>query len=989
MKYNAFISYSQAADGRLAPALQTALEKFAKPWYKTRNLNIFRDTTSLSASPHLWSNIQKAMEESEYLIYMASPLSEDSKWVNKEVGYWLEHKSIDKLIIVLTEGEILWDENNHTFLHPENNSLPEVLDYQFTQEPYYVDLRISKSQEDLSLNNPIFKKEVLKIAAQLHGKEPKDMASEEVRAHKRMMLVRNGAITILTLLLGFSIFQTFEAKKQTRIAEKQTLIARDSSRVAQEQRKIAEEQTQIAKDSSTVAREQRKIALLEKNKALQQEKIAIENKLIADSNRELADSNAARAKRNKVKADSNAAKANRERDRANENLKLSTARRLAAEAKNKLLIDPELSVLLSMESLEEKQTLEGEEALHQAFLELRIIKTISQHTNEVTALKYSNSGNLLFSGGKDSVFNVYNTKDEYSLIFSRKMNSSINEIELFPERNIIAVGSKQDIWLFDKGNFEKYPQTIKVSNSCFAFNTIKGTLIVGKENGEVVEMNIFQKKDNKPKLLYEHGGKVNGICFEKNNEILSSVSDDKTIYTLIDHCKDSRVIHDYEVMSLDINNNGTRIATSSRDLKIKIFNSENLEQIKLFEGHTNNIYDVEFNHTGTNIASASADKSIIIWDINSEKEIYSLRGHKNKVNKISYQPNNNVLASASSDGTIKVWSLDQPYEIFTLTKNKASIYDVRFNNANTTLAALDSKGNIYLMDITNNYAVTDSILGNDNTYARGLAFHPTEKIFAYGCSDKIKNKHSIILFNYLDKHKDTIKTRHCDLITDIEFSPRGDKIISAARDNLCQVWNTSNLTKPAFDLSTRQFIYSVCFSPDQKYIVGGGIDSTLYVWDADNGSYLFKSKKHFSSICKVIFSKDGTKIASSTQQGEIYIFSFENDSLVQLQKISAHSDQIFDMKFLQNDKKIVSASWDRSMKILTLGPSESYESELVLNFKEGLYTLDINPTENRLAVAGIGHSVYVLSLDVKELIAIAGNRVRNSSENEKTQYIIN
>ncbi len=30
--YNAFISYSHAADGRMATALQAALERFAKPW---------------------------------------------------------------------------------------------------------------------------------------------------------------------------------------------------------------------------------------------------------------------------------------------------------------------------------------------------------------------------------------------------------------------------------------------------------------------------------------------------------------------------------------------------------------------------------------------------------------------------------------------------------------------------------------------------------------------------------------------------------------------------------------------------------------------------------------------------------------------------------------------------------------------------------------------------------------------------------------------
>lgn len=32
-RYRAFISYSQAADGRLAPALQSGLQRLAKPWY--------------------------------------------------------------------------------------------------------------------------------------------------------------------------------------------------------------------------------------------------------------------------------------------------------------------------------------------------------------------------------------------------------------------------------------------------------------------------------------------------------------------------------------------------------------------------------------------------------------------------------------------------------------------------------------------------------------------------------------------------------------------------------------------------------------------------------------------------------------------------------------------------------------------------------------------------------------------------------------------
>ncbi len=54
MRYDAFISYAHAVDDRLAPALQAALQRFAKPWRQRRALRIFRDQSSLAAAPELW-----------------------------------------------------------------------------------------------------------------------------------------------------------------------------------------------------------------------------------------------------------------------------------------------------------------------------------------------------------------------------------------------------------------------------------------------------------------------------------------------------------------------------------------------------------------------------------------------------------------------------------------------------------------------------------------------------------------------------------------------------------------------------------------------------------------------------------------------------------------------------------------------------------------------------------------------------------------------
>ena len=61
MAYDAFISYSHAKDRRIATALQSAVQKLGKPWYRRRALRVFRDDTSLSATPHLWPSIEQAL----------------------------------------------------------------------------------------------------------------------------------------------------------------------------------------------------------------------------------------------------------------------------------------------------------------------------------------------------------------------------------------------------------------------------------------------------------------------------------------------------------------------------------------------------------------------------------------------------------------------------------------------------------------------------------------------------------------------------------------------------------------------------------------------------------------------------------------------------------------------------------------------------------------------------------------------------------------
>ncbi len=219
--YNAFISYSHAADGAFAPALQTALQRFAKPWFKLRELKVFRDGANLNLSPHLWASIEAALAQSEYFLCLASPQAAASKWVGQELAYWLAQRDRSKLLIIVTGGELAWDDVVNDFDWPRTTCLPRSVAGAFSGEPYFLDMRWAQATPDLSLQNPRFKEAVALLSATLHGKSVQDMVGEEVTQHRRTTLLRNGAVATLSVLLVLAVGAAWVAVRESAEARHQ------------------------------------------------------------------------------------------------------------------------------------------------------------------------------------------------------------------------------------------------------------------------------------------------------------------------------------------------------------------------------------------------------------------------------------------------------------------------------------------------------------------------------------------------------------------------------------------------------------------------------------------------------------------------------------------------------------------------------------------------------------------------------------------------
>jgi hypothetical protein len=225
--YDAFISYSHALDGALARGLQIGVERFAKPWYRPRALRVFRDTTSLSANPGLWSSIEAALASSTWLVLMASPAAARSPWVDREVAWWLANKSPQRLLVVLTEGELVWDgDAGHGDV--ASAALPPALRGAFAEEPRWVDLRWLRDAEQVDQSNPRLRECVADIAAAVREVPKDELVGEHIRQHRRTLRLARSGVSALAMLLIAAVVAAVVAMGQRNqaIAAQHTAIAR-------------------------------------------------------------------------------------------------------------------------------------------------------------------------------------------------------------------------------------------------------------------------------------------------------------------------------------------------------------------------------------------------------------------------------------------------------------------------------------------------------------------------------------------------------------------------------------------------------------------------------------------------------------------------------------------------------------------------------------------------------------------------------------------
>lgn len=363
-----------------------------------------------------------------------------------------------------------------------------------------------------------------------------------------------------------------------------------------------------------------------------------------------------------------------------------------------------------------------------------------------------------------------------------------------------------------------------------------------------------------------------------------------------------------------------KIATSSWDSKIKIWDFDSTKCIGELIGHIGAVYCIkqlrdfisekELKNNNKKrytklLASCGSDHTIRIWDLKTFKTVKIFQGHTNIVEQVIQIKNK--LFSCSYDKLIKIWnfSIDKEKDSKEFNDVLSEDLDLEYNlkYKNTTLLDVDD---------------LDKINSKTNV----------EKL---NKKKKLKNN----LDNYLLKDFEGDLIGHTDLIKVLNRIKikKTKYLLSGGHDNVIKVWDIKrkflikDLIGHGHCVNT---IIKLKWKFDDVSIASGSLDKTIKLWNLNNFNCFFTLNAHEDNVNNIIYLKwknyeDILISCSDDKSIKIWDLEFDNNEnksfkATLIKKISNNGDahyvnSIKQMKWNRNETTLISGGNDNKITI--------------------------------------------------------------------------
>ncbi len=661
----------------------------------------------------------------------------------------------------------------------------------------------------------------------------------------------------------------------------------------------------------------------------------------------------------------------------------SSSRELATSAYGSLRFDPELGILLSLQSARSTYdydgtiTPESEEVLRAAIRASRIRKTITGHEAGIYSGVFSPDGSLIATASEDSTARIWIASSGEELL---KLSGHQDQV--------MAVSFSQD---------GKFLATASIDSTVILWDVETG---------------------NRIRTFEGHAGYVVGVTFSPNDSLLATASFDRT--ARIWDVRTGEVLREFRghsdwVRSVDFFPDGKRLLTTSKDQYGAIWHLDSIRPIRVFDGHTEEIIGGAIDPAGNRVATAGLDRTAIIWDANTGQRLSTLRGHTSTIWQVAFDPNNRFIATASLDSKIKLWRIDGE-EIANFGGHTNQVFDVSFSPDGELMVSSSRDGTAKIWRTASS---------GEELLTLPVSDIP-EKAYDIHFSPTIDNRLLLVGIDVNDFHSKVYDSKTGNLLFgldsyDAQYSKNGEEIVGLTYNSYrkkIEFWNAGNSENLSeFPFEGQQFalhpfqrellsvkgdtlnLYNIDTGdtlltlPTEQYTINnaafnrfGSVIASLspwsvILWDVNSGQELIKleDRREYTAIS---FSPTSDQIAIGHHSGAVAIMDYM-DSTNTMLDLYGHRSIVKDVKFSPNGLWVASASSDGTIKLWDASTGQNLLNIRNDGFGRGALRIAISADSRLLAVLNFDKTVNIFTLDKLDLLRLARNRITRSLSREE------
>jgi WD40 repeat protein len=633
---------------------------------------------------------------------------------SREVAHWLDRAPDRRLLIGLTEGEIVWDELAGDFDWKRTDALPAELQGVFPEEPLWLDLRWIRSEQHLSERHPRFLDNLADLSAALRGVPKDQIAGQDIREHRRTLVASWSAVTALVVLTAAALGAAYLAYRNEQQALSRQLAAQ-STNVLEERsfdlalllaaEALGRAETHEARDAlyRAVQRQSHLVGLLHEAGKVRSLAFSPDGDTLASVSSE------GTIRYWDVETRSPRA------------APLPTDDGVGFRSDPTPELDPPVQAFLAEEGVSPQAVVAlGSDGRILAVSDRQIVRLWSLVTGNtwrpgpildaqspyVRALAFSPREPLLASGSSDGTIALWDVSDLPLGTLLEGHHTSANALAFGPDGRLLASGGYSGeviLWEVPSGRRLAGPSSGSGSGAqALGFSDDGHTLILS--GGGVRRWSVPGLREEATLSQVVDKGFASAIAPDLAGLALGGNSGEVALWNLETGERRPTKGHGDRILALAFSPDGRLLASAGNDRHVTLWDTATGERVGTpLEGHTRAVAGLEFSGDGTTLASYDSEGTLIIWDIRERRmagkplqreEAYA------GTSAMALSPDGLRVAASGDGGAIRLWDVATWRPLGApLVGHAGDVVDMVFSPNGDYLASAGLGGAVMLWDL--------------------------------------------------------------------------------------------------------------------------------------------------------------------------------------------------------------------------------------------------------------------------------------------------